>query len=39
MYYTYLTARCKYIDMFLKTNNLRSEPGFDEELMGEYFLD
>lgn len=29
-------ARCKYIDMFPNSNTLRSEPGFDDELMGMY---
>ncbi|KAH8372151.1 hypothetical protein KR093_010173 [Drosophila rubida] len=33
-YYSYIPyPRCKYIDMFPNSNTLRSEPGFDDELM------
>ncbi|XP_016994584.1 uncharacterized protein [Drosophila takahashii] len=33
-YYTYIpNQRCKYIDMFPNSNALRSEPGFDDELL------
>ncbi|XP_062133953.1 uncharacterized protein LOC133844121 isoform X1 [Drosophila sulfurigaster albostrigata] len=33
-FYSYIPyPRCKYIDMFPNSNTLRSEPGFDDELM------
>ncbi|XP_017049911.1 uncharacterized protein LOC108093999 isoform X2 [Drosophila ficusphila] len=32
--YTYIpNQRCKYIDMFPNSNTMRSEPGFDDELL------